>query len=195
MLLVASTLLALQAGCKAKPAGPPPPEKLVVLHALWGALYEGLTTDVTSAVAGMVRGEGLSVVATTSSFGDPAPGKIKHLRIVYGKGTAIGKKIVPEGQTLQVAQNEKTVPIRLMVAKAEYGNFAEGKLKDLSLRLADLVEHDALTVGNYNATFGDPAPGKRKELRVEYVVDFQLEKKVVSEGETLALSVAGPSGR
>jgi hypothetical protein len=191
MLLVASALLALQAGCKATPAGPPSPEKLVVLHALWGALNDGLVTDVTAMVAGKVRGEALSVVATSSSFGDPAPGKIKYLRVVYSKGSAIGKKIVPDGQTLAVAQDEKTVPIRLMVAKAEYGNFADGKIKDLSLRVADLVEHDALTIGNYNAVFGDPAPRRNKELRVEYLVDFQLKQKVVPEHETLTLSVPG----
>jgi hypothetical protein len=191
-LLVASALLALQAGCKAKPAGPPSPEKLVVLHAVWGALYDGLVTDVTTMVAGQVRGEALSVVADASSLGDPAPGKLKYLRVVYAKGAAIGKKIVPDGQTLAVAQDEKTVPIRLMVAKAEYGNFADGKIKDLSLRVADLVEHDRVTVSNYNAAFGDPAPRKNKELRVEYLVDFQLKQKVVPESETLTLSVQGP---
>lgn len=191
MLLVASALLALQAGCKAKPAGPPPPEKLVVLHAVWGALHEGHLTDVTAMVAGKVHGEALSVVANTAWLGDPAPGKIKYLRVVYSKGSAIGKKIVSDGQTLAVAQDEKTVPIRLMVAKAEYGNFAAGKIKDVSLRVADLVERDNLTIGNFNAVFGDPAPQKSKELRVEYLVDFQLKQKVVPEGETLALSVPG----
>jgi hypothetical protein len=189
VLLLVSTLLALQAGCKAKPAGPPAPEKLVVLHAVWGALYEGLLTDVTAMVAGKVREDALSLVANTSSLGDPAPGKIKYLRVVYSKGAAIGKKIVNDGQTLAVARDEKTVPIRLMVAKAEYGNFADGKLKEISLRVADMVDHDALTVGNYNAVFGDPAPQRSKELRVEYCEDFQLKKKVVAESETLTLSV------
>lgn len=186
--MLASTLLALQAGCERKPAGPPPPEKLVVLHALWGALYDGLTTDVTTAVAGMVQGEALHVVANASSFGDPAPGKIKYLRVVYSKGTAIGKKIVSDGNTLAVAQDEKTVPIRLMVATAEYGNFAAGKTIDLGLRLADMVKNDTLSVGNYHGAFGDPAPGKSKELRVDYVVDFQIRKKIVPETETLTLS-------
>jgi hypothetical protein len=192
ILLVASVLLALQTACKPTPAAPPPADQLVVLHAAWGALYEGLLTDVTSVVGSMVRGDALSVVADGPAFGDPAPGKIKYLRVVYARGTTIGKKIVGEGQTLAVAKGEKISPIRLMVAKAEYGNFAGGKIKDISLKVADMVQHDALTLGNYNAIFGDPAPKMSKELRVEYVVGVQIKQKTVPETETLVLSVREP---
>ena len=162
------------------------------MNALWGAPYEGLTTDVTGLVRGMVRKDALSVTATTELLGDPAPGKIKYLRVMYQKGAAVGKKAVGEGGTLTVGYDEKPTPLRLIVTKAAYGDFAGERTIDVTLRVADMVKDDALSVDNYNAILGDPAPNTRKQLRVDYTIDGQAKSKIVSEAERLVLSVPAP---
>lgn len=186
-----AAIFAVTTGCKAKQPAPPAVDthKLVIENAVWGALYEGLTTDVTETIRGMVQKDAVQVVATTRALGDPAPSKIKHLRVMYTKGGVLAKKIVGEGGTLTVGYDEAATPLRLVVTKAAYGDFVGGKTIDLTLRLADLVKDDHLSIGNYFGSFGDPAPGKSKQLRVEYTVDGQARSKVVSEIEPLELSV------
>jgi len=194
-LVLATVLLLGGLGCKAKPPAAPALDshKLVITNALWGALYEGLTTDVTALVRGQVRNDALSVTATTELLGEPARGKIKHLRVMYQKGGAVGRKTVVEGGTLTVGYDEKTTPLRLIVTKAVYGDFAGERTIDVTLRMADMVKDDALSVDNYNALFGDPAPKTSKQLRVDYTVDGQAKSKIVSENERLVLSVPRPS--
>jgi hypothetical protein len=169
-------------------APPVDPHSLVVVSALWGALYEGRTTDVTALVRGMVQKDALSVAATVDVLGDPAAGKIKHLRVVYQKGGALAKKIVEEHETLVIGYDEKTRPLRLVITKAVYGDFAGGRTVDVTLRLADMVKDDELSVLNYNALAGDPAAKTTKQLRVEYTVDGKAESKILAETEPLALS-------
>jgi hypothetical protein len=185
-----AAIFAVTTGCKAKQPAPPAIDahKLVIENAVWGALYEGLTTDVTGTIRGMVEKDAVRVVATTLALGDPAPGKIKYLRVMYTKGGVLSKKIVGEGGTLAVAHDETATPLRLVVTKAVYGDFVGGKTLDLTLRLADLVKDDHLSISNYIGSFGDPAPGKSKQLRVEYTVDGQARSKVVSEIEPLELA-------
>ncbi len=189
-VVLAAAILAGGVACKSKhPASPTvDPHRLVVVNALWGALYEGLTTDVTGLVRGMVKKDALSVTATTSVLGDPAAGKIKYLRVVYEKGGALAKKIVGESGTLTVGYDEKTTPLRLVVTKAEYGDLVGGRTIDITLRLADMVKDDSLSVNNYNALFGDPASHTSKQLRVEYTVDGQARSKTLAETEPLELS-------
>ncbi len=192
-LVLAAVLLVGGLGCKTKPTTPVvDPHKLVILNALWGALYEGLTTDVTGLVRGMVQKDALSVTATTGLLGDPAPGKMKYLRVMYQKGGATGKKMVGEGETLTVGYDEKTKPLRLIVTKATYGDDGGKHALDVTLRVADMVKDDALSVDNYNELFGDPAPKTSKHLRVDYTIDGQAKSKTVFETEPLTLSVPAP---
>jgi hypothetical protein len=100
--------------------------------------------------------------------------------------------MVGEGSTLAIGFDEKATPLRLVVTKAVYGNFVDGQIVDVSYKVADMVKDDALSVSNYNILFGDPAPNKRKELRVEYTLDGQVKSKVLSETEPLVLSATGP---
>ena len=190
-LVLVTTILAGGAGCKAKQpvAATIDPHKLVVVSALWGALYEGLFTDVTELIGGLVQKDALSVTPTTGLLGDPATSKIKHLRVVYQKGGVLAKKIVEEGETLTVGHDEKPTPLRLVVTKAVYGDFISGRTVDITLRLADRVQDDRLSANSYNALFGDPARNTSKQLRVEYTVDGQSQAKVFSETEPLELSV------
>ncbi len=191
-LVLAVAILVGEAGCKAKHPEAPTvdPHELVVVNALWGALYDGPTTDVTALVRGMVHKDALGVAATTTVLGDPAPGKIKYLRVVYQKGGALAKKIVGEGGALTVGYDEKPTPLRLIVTKAVYGDFASGRTVDVTLRLADMVKDGELSFDNYNALMGDPAPHTSKQLRVEYTMDGQARSKILSESEALTLSVA-----
>ncbi len=190
-VVLAAAIVAGGAACKSKqPAAPTvDPHKLVVVNALWGALYQGLTTDVTELVRGLVKKDALSVTATTALLGDPAEGKIKYLRVVYRKGGVLAKKLVGESGTLTVGYDEKPAPLRLVVTKAEYGDFVGGRTIDLTLRLADMVKDNSLSADNYNATFGDPASHTSKQLRIDYTMDGQARSKTLSEVEPLDLSV------
>jgi hypothetical protein len=191
-LVLALALAAGAAACKGKHAPRVDAHKLVVTRAIWGASYDGLTTDVTELVRGLVKQDALNVTASIALLGDPAAGKIKNLRVEYQKGGAFAKKMVGEGSTLAIGFDEKAAPLRLVVTKAVYGNFVDGQIVDVSYKVADMVKDDALSVSNYNILFGDPAPNKRKELRVEYTLDGQVKSKVLSETEPLVLSATGP---
>jgi hypothetical protein len=193
-VFLAAAIVAGGAACKrSRPAAPTiDPHRLVIVNALWGALYEGLTADVTELVRGMVKKDALGVTATTSVLGDPAPGKVKYLRVVYQKGGILAKEIVGESGTLTVGYDEKPTPLRLVVTKAAYGDFVGGRTIDITLRLADMVKDDSLSVNNYNALFGDPASHTSKQLRIEYTVDGQARAKTLAETEPLVLSVPKP---
>ena len=159
-----------------------------MLSALWGVLYEGLTSDVTAVVREHVRDDALSVNATARLLGDPAQGRVKQLRVVYQKGGAVAKKIVKEGEILTVGYEKASSP-RLIVTKAVYGHFPSGRTVDVTLRLSDMVENDRLSLNDYNALVEDPAYGQSKELRVEYSVDGRAQSKTVAERAPLDLSV------
>lgn len=194
-LVLALALAAGAAACKGKRAPAAPavdPHKLVIRQAIWGAAYEGLTTDVTERIRGMIQQDALSVTATTDLLGDPAVRKIKHLRVDYEKGGIFARKVVAEGATLAIASDEKTKPLRLAVTKAVYGDFVGGQTIDVTFRVADMVKDDVLSLANYNVVFGDPAPRKSKQLRVEYTLDGQAQSKVLSETEHLLLSAPVP---
>jgi len=193
VLVLSLALAAGAAACKGKQAPPVDPHKLVVTRAIWGATYDGLTTDVTELVRGMVKQDALNVTATIAWLGDPAAGKIKHLRVEYQKGGVFAKKMVGEGATLAIGFDEKPTPLRLVVTKAVYGDFVGGQTVDVTFRVADQVKDDALALASYNVVFGDPAPRKSKQLRVEYTLDGQAKSKVLSETEPLVLSATGSS--
>ena len=183
------------AGCRGKhvPASPRvDAHKLIIARAIWGALYEGLTTDVTELIRGRVEHDALSVAATTALLGDPAVKKIKHLWVEYQKGGVFARKTVGEGATLAIGFDEKPAPLRLVVTKAVYGDFVGGQTVDVTFRVADRVKDDVLSVDNFNVLFGDPASHKSKQLRVEYLLDGQAKAKVLPETEPLLLSATGP---
>jgi len=197
--LIAFFTLALSAvftpACRGK--GPPAttasadPSQLVIVKATWGALNEGVVTDVTRKIAGLVKGNALQVQASTKELGDPADLKLKQLRVQWSKGGGVGVKIVPEGETLSIGANEKPAPVRTVITKAVYGNQASGKVTDVTAKIADMVVDNVLSVTPTNALFGDPAAGQGKQLRVDYTFDGAARSKTVNENDSLTIAANG----
>jgi hypothetical protein len=193
VLLTISGALAL--GCKGKKAPEPlsaEANKLVIVKAVWGDMWDEHMVDVTKIVAGLVKDNALTLVATARVLGDPADFKLKHLRVEWSKGGVVAKKHARENETLTIAANEKPVPIRLIVRKAIYGNIAGGNTKDVTTNVADLVKDNTLSITPGNALFGDPAKGQGKQLSVDYTFDGVAKSKTANEGQPLAISATEP---
>ena len=79
--------------------------KLVIKKAFYGDLPDGAKTDVTEKVADLISGDGLSVEATNTNFGDPADGITKKLKVDYTfDGGKEQTKTVEENQTLTISE-------------------------------------------------------------------------------------------
>ena len=76
--------------------------ELEITEAVYGALPDGDSADVTQQVAEMVEEGSVSVAATNSNFGDPAQGVVKQLRVDYVLNGQPGSQTVPEGDTLNI---------------------------------------------------------------------------------------------
>jgi hypothetical protein len=181
-------------GCTGKkaPASPPvDPNKLVIVKAVWGDFRGIATADVTQAIKGMVKDNALRVEADAGIFGDPAIGKLKYLRLEWSKGGVVARRRALEGETIAIRADERPAPVRLEIRKAVYGNLAGGKTEDVTDMVAAMVVANTLTVTPSNATFGDPAEGQFKQLRVDYTFDGVAKSKTVDEKQPLSISGTG----
>jgi len=180
----AACVLAALAGCAAAPS----PPKLVIVKAVYGDLPDGNSTDVTANVAGMVKDNTLSVEASNDLFGDPAGGVFKKLRVDYTLDGVPASKAVREDEILTLPADEKPLVGKLVIVKAVYGDLAGTDVIDVTAEVAAMVKDNALTVVPSNQTFGDPATGVYKRLRVEYTIGGVARRKTVGENRTLAIS-------
>ena len=180
-------------GCHRKTAvtQPSDPHQLVIVKATWGAIDGEPVEDKTILVAGMVQGNTLDMDATSRLLGDPAPFKVKELRVEYAKGGIAARKRLQEGGHLSIPADEKPAPVRLVVTKAIYGDLASGAVADVTQKVVDLVNDNTLSITPTNPLLGDPAPFKEKQLRVEFTFDGKAKNKVVAEKETLTISSDG----
>jgi hypothetical protein len=158
--------------------------KLVIVSAVYGDLANEKTVDVKQKLAEQVKDDNLSVEVTKERFGDPAPGASKQLKVSYTVDGLYHSKTIDQGDVIDIST-------RLFIRKAVYGDLANGKSDDVTEQVADLVRKNSLTVKADNATFGDPAEGFVKKLRVDYLFDGVKGSKTVNEGETLTLSEKG----
>jgi len=92
---------ALSAACtrEAKPSA----GKVTIRRAVYGAIGEGGSADVTRKVAKMVAAGSLSVTASNANFGDPASGIQKQLLVEYTVAGVAHTGTVKEGETLTLA--------------------------------------------------------------------------------------------
>jgi len=92
---------ALSAACtrEAKPSA----GKVTIRRAVYGAIGEGGSADVTKKVAKIVAAGSLSVEASNANFGDPAQGIPKQLLVEYTVAGVAHTKTVKEGETLTLA--------------------------------------------------------------------------------------------
>jgi HEAT repeat protein len=74
--------------------------KVVIQKAVYGALPDGPSADVTKKVAEMVKAGSLSVEASNANFGDPANGITKKLRIEYTVDGVAETKTVAENDSV-----------------------------------------------------------------------------------------------
>lgn len=162
--------------------------KLVIVKAVYGDLPDGNATNVTAKVVAQVQNDTLTVEATNDNFGDPADGVVKKLRVEYTLNGVAGTKTVDENATLKIDANAK---IRLIIRQASYGDLPNGKLVDVTKKVADLVNDNALSIADTNDNFSDPAEGIEKTLKVDYTFDGTAKSKTVAENDTLTISATG----
>jgi len=92
---------ALSAICtrEAKPSA----GKVTIRRAVYSAIGEGGSANVTRKVAKIVASGSLSVTASNANFGDPAPGLHKQLLVEYTVAGVAHTKTIKEGETLTLA--------------------------------------------------------------------------------------------
>lgn len=149
------------------------------------------SVDVTAAVAALVRGNELEVLASRALAGrDPAPQTLKKLLVSYAIGTQQLAAAVMEGQTLIIAS---PVGAKLSIQKALYGDM-NFPVIDVTGRVRSALQGDkiSLPVNNQNLTAGsDPAHLKAKKLRVKYRVGATAHTVIVAENQILDLPALG----
>lgn len=74
------------------------------------------------------------------------------------------------------------------IQKAVYGVLSTGPSADVTAKVQELVLSGAIQIEASNANFGDSAPGKVKELRVDYTSGGKTFSGTVAEGEALRLT-------
>jgi hypothetical protein len=158
--------------------------KLVIVSAKFGDLAADKAIDVTTKVAAMVKDNNLSVDATKAKLGDAGSSGARKLKVGYTLDGIYHTKTVEEGETLDIST-------RLFVRKAIYGDLPKGQQEDVTEQVAERVRKNSLTVKADNETFGDPAEGVVKRLRVDYTLDGKRGSKTVTEGETLSVGEKG----
>jgi alpha-L-rhamnosidase len=84
--------------------------KLVIRKATYEAIGTNLQADVTTALAGQVKDNRLSVEASNKNLGgDPAPNVVKRLRVEYELDGKIHTKEIAENQTLSIPEELASV--------------------------------------------------------------------------------------
>jgi hypothetical protein len=158
--------------------------KMVIVSAKFVDLAADNAIDVTTKVAAMVKDNNLSVDATKAKLGDAGSSGARKLKVGYTLDGIYHTKTVEEGETLDIST-------RLFVRKAIYGDLPKGQQEDVTEQVAERVRKNSLTVKADNETFGDPAEGVVKRLRVDYTLDGKRGSKTVTEGETLSVGEKG----
>lgn len=79
------------------------PNEIAIQEAVYGALPDGPSANVTETVAKMLEGGTIAIAASNATFGDTAPGLVKKLRINYTNKGVSYTKTVAEGETLNLA--------------------------------------------------------------------------------------------
>lgn len=162
--------------------------KLVIRKAVYGDLPDGTLADVTELLETMVSSNRLVLTVNKEVFDDPAPGKHKQLKVDYVVNGVEGSKTLPEEGKLRLSANETSASSKLVIRKAVFGDLSDGKIEDVTALLATMVSKDRLEVMVNNLELGDPAPQKRKQLKVDYTLNGVQGSRTVPELYTFRLS-------
>jgi hypothetical protein len=160
------------------------------------------TFDVTRKLKDAVKQNALAVMANNDSFGDPADGDTKTLRVEYTIDGAAGVRSATENEPLTItAAPGKTLAIQ----RAIYGDLedqpdkaADGDVDpaagavsvDVTRKLKTAVLNNSLTVMANDDNFGHPAEWATKTLRVVYTIDGAPGVRSAVENDSLSITAA-----
>jgi hypothetical protein len=96
-----------------------------------GPLFKHLRDDRPMPVS-----ETITIDATNSNFGDPAPNRIKKLWIEYTLDGGKQHQTVDEGETLTISAK----PGQVTIEKAFYGDFPDGDKRDVTEEVKNLIQ-------------------------------------------------------
>jgi hypothetical protein len=165
-----------------------------IVHAWYGP--EGSKVDDEDAlnfidiVKARVKLDGRLVLPFDQSFNqlagqDPSPGKWKKLYVQYDDGVVTGGK-VPDIKMQDIIMREedrKNVVGVKEVEHATYGVIGEsGLVKDVTKKVKSFFNRKINTISFtkcFNCLFGDPAPGRTKELHITFLpINGEVEQNV-----------------
>lgn len=172
------------------------PGPLTVLKATYGT--GDRTVDVTTILQNRVQGNSLQFDVPGTQLGDPAPGLLKELVVIYQYAGQTREVRARDGQRLrapgdiavprppQPAAQPVPPPTGLKIVSAQYG--AGSRVMDVTALLTARVAADRLTVPvDNNNMGGDPMRGADKVVNVTYEWNGQRYTASAKEGQTLRL--------
>ncbi|MDD3037061.1 glycosyl hydrolase [Bacteroides sp.] len=106
--------------------------------------------------------------------------------------SAVNDPVVKVSLNMPVTET-KVLP-DLKIIKAEYGYFLPEGIVDVTDILSANIKENRLKITADNNIVNDPAPGVKKEMRVEYSVDGKLHTICVEELQTLTIPSEGENG-
>jgi|GEM_PF-415210 len=157
---------------------------LQILRGVYGAYNRSV--DVTNRLNSEIRGGRLNLQVTNDTMGgDPAPGERKTLTVRYRYDGRQSEVVVNEGDDLNLPDGN-TAYSGLQILRGVYG--AYNRSVDVTNRLNSEIRGGRLNLQVTNDTMGgDPAPGQRKTLTVQYRYNGRQSEVAVNEGNDLNL--------
>ena len=115
------------------------------------------------------------------------PGLLDHL--LHGASKE-EMRAAEEGLKL-LCVRQKAAPVGdIVITRAVYGDLPDGVQADVTEKVQQIIAGGALSVDASNGNFGDTAPGKVKQLRVDYTDAGTPASQTVREGQTLHITSA-----
>lgn len=159
---------------------------LVIVRASYGV--DNRHRDVASSLQGMVREGRLEFKVDNETLGmDPAPGREKELRLTYEFRGRRRDVVVREGEWLRLPEwhngrEQWESRGNLRIVHAVYG--VPGQSRDVTSSLQGMVWNDRVDFQVDNDAFHmDPAPNRKKELRITYEHNGRTQTMSVREGD------------
>lgn len=166
--------------------------RLTIDSAVYGANRR--SADVTARLNSQIRDNRLSIQVNNDTMGgDPMPNRPKTLIVRYTYNGRPDQIVVKEGEYLNLPERDMrggrgrdNDRDDLRIIRAEYGS--GWRKADVTARLNSEIRRGWINIPVTNDTMGgDPTPGKKKRLKVEYEYRGHRRNVVVHEGDTLEL--------
>ncbi|MCW1925171.1 family 78 glycoside hydrolase catalytic domain [Luteolibacter arcticus] len=163
----------------------------IVFPTITSARYESVANpstfrDVTASLQGSAQGGDFSVVVNNGNLGgDPSPGQVKQLRVVYQIDGVSSVRLINENATFNYPA-DLPKPIAVTLTAATYAAIDGTGSANVLGNLNSRASSGPFSLVVNNAAFGgDPAPNKVKRLRLEYAFGGESLVKYIDERATL----------